>query len=316
MTGNIRDVAIANLDHTRNSNRNLLEKALQMRCEGYLAQAKTALLTRTIFEVNRGKREISSINRSLRAEKEIIEQQKQELEEVNRLLEESNADLEAYAYTISHDLKNPIHATLGLCGLLQSESAGLGEQQKHFIELIESSIGSMAGQIDGLLQLSYSSGGTLRHEEVNLSRLATEVIDELRVADPQRVVEVIIQPGLACAGDVHLLKSLLQNILSNAWKYTRNNPEARIIFSQHSTKSGKSVYRIEDNGVGFNMEKASRLFQPFQRQHKKEEFEGTGIGLATVKRIILRHHGQVWAESTPGKGTSLYFSLPRVVEKR
>ena len=314
MSKDIREAVINNLSHTQNTNRNLLEKALQMRCEGYLAQAKTTLLTRTIFEVNRGKKEVRNINNSLMAEQEIIRKQKQELEEVNQLLEEANTDLEAYAYTISHDLKNPIHATLGFCELLKMEADNLSDTARKYIDLISSSVGSMAEQIDGLLQLSHTSGGELTYQQVNLSQLANDVINELKIANSDRQIEIEIEPELFCTGDIHLLKSLLQNLLSNAWKYTQGVSPAKVRFSRFMDKDDKTVFKIEDNGVGFDMSGADRLFQPFQRQHKKEEFEGTGIGLATVKRIILRHHGQVWAESEVGQGTSIFFSLPHSLQ--
>lgn len=310
MENDIRQASIANLSHTQNSNRSLLEKALKMRCEAYLAQAKTTLLTQTIFEVNRGRKQEHDINLGLQAEKTIIKQQQLKLEHVNHMLEEANADLEAYAYTVSHDLKNPIHVILGYCELLESESSGFNETLKEYINIIKTSTQSVSDQIDGLLKLSHYSRSNIQFEMVDLSAVANEVVKELKLASHDQQVEVIIQPGMNCYGDKYLLKSLLQNLFSNAWKYSRGIKDAQIIFSQYSTKAGENTYTIKDRGVGFNASLADKLFQPFQRLHNDEKFEGMGIGLATVKRIILRHHGKVWAESEINKGTTVYFSLP------
>jgi light-regulated signal transduction histidine kinase (bacteriophytochrome) len=166
----------------------------------------------------------------------------------------------------------------------------------------------MGKLIDDMLMLSRVTRTKMKFEPVDLSRLAQIIINELRNEEPQRTVEVIIEPGLFIDGDASLLRIVLENLLHNAWKFTVKNPDARIEFKV-AEQEGKRLYLIHDNGVGFDMEYSGKLFGAFQRLHHEGEFPGTGIGLATVQRIIHRHGGRVWAEGKTGEGATFYFSF-------
>jgi signal transduction histidine kinase len=166
----------------------------------------------------------------------------------------------------------------------------------------------MSQLIDDLLRLSQVTRAPLRREAVDVSSLALELVEGLREADPARTLQVVVQPGLAARGDRTLLRAALQNLLGNAWKFTRQQPEARIEVGG-GVRDGLPVFWVRDNGAGFDMTFVGKLFAPFQRLHSRSEFEGTGIGLATVARIVRRHGGRVWAEGAPGAGASFYFTL-------
>jgi len=162
--------------------------------------------------------------------------------------------------------------------------------------------------IDDLLQLSRIGQNELNWQKVNLSSIAYDIIEELKEKEPKRKIDVIIEEGLTVNGDAHLLRIALENLLSNAWKFTKGRPDARIELKAIK-KEGKTIYVVQDNGAGFDMQYAQKLFKPFQRLHG-QEFEGTGVGLATVKRIINRHGGEIWAEGEVAKGAVFYFTLP------
>jgi light-regulated signal transduction histidine kinase (bacteriophytochrome) len=168
----------------------------------------------------------------------------------------------------------------------------------------------MGELIDDLLKLSRVTRQDLRGQNVNLSALATEIAAELRAREPGRVVDWSLAPQVLAAGDPHLLRIVMDNLLGNAWKYTSRTEHARIEFGIRPD-DGNAVYYVRDNGAGFDMQYADRLFGAFQRLHKVEDFPGNGIGLATVKRIVVRHGGRIWAESQPGQGATFYFTLAR-----
>jgi light-regulated signal transduction histidine kinase (bacteriophytochrome) len=168
----------------------------------------------------------------------------------------------------------------------------------------------MTDLVDSLLELSWVSRASLKIEKVDLSALAEKILVEYREKEPDRKIEAAVAPGLACRGDRRLLGAVLDNLLSNAWKFTKNCVPARIEFGTLQEGSAPA-YFVRDNGCGFDVpQDMARLFLPFQRFHSAEEYAGTGIGLATVNRIIVRHGGKVWLESAPGKGTTVYFTLP------
>lgn len=166
----------------------------------------------------------------------------------------------------------------------------------------------MAGLIDDMLNLSRITRSEMRYEHVDLSGIAQAVVQELRQRQPERRVEFVVEEGMVAQGDAHLMRAALENLLGNAWKFTTKHPHPVIEFGALK-KNGKSAYYVRDNGVGFDMAYADKLFGAFQRLHKKDEFEGTGIGLATVQRIIRRHGGTVWAEGEVEKGATFYFTL-------
>jgi light-regulated signal transduction histidine kinase (bacteriophytochrome) len=167
----------------------------------------------------------------------------------------------------------------------------------------------MGHLIDDILELSRVSRHAMRQERVDLSRLAAELMDEIREGDLLRSVEVSIAPGCTALGDPRLLRVLLQNLLENAWKYSARQTEARIDFGSERLDTGETAFFVRDNGVGFDMKYADRLFSPFQRLHDPKDYPGSGIGLATVARIAHRHGGRAWAESAPGQGATLRFTL-------
>ena len=222
-----------------------------------------------------------------------------------------NNELDAFAYTVSHDLKSPLRAIDGFMHLLQEQMAGrLTPDDANLVERVESSVARMNRLITDLLSLARVSQGHLQRMEVDLSDLAEGVIRQERHRDPAREVEVVIAPGLFANCDARLAHIVLENLLGNAWKYSRGQPQARIEFGQAPTAPGEPPqFYIRDNGAGFDMSRSNRLFKPFTRLHSPSEFEGTGIGLATVRRIIERHGGQIHANGAVGAGAAFWFSF-------
>jgi PAS domain S-box-containing protein len=222
-----------------------------------------------------------------------------------------NNELDAFAYTVSHDLKSPLRAIDGFMHLLQEQMAGrLTPDDVNLVERVETSVARMNGLITDLLSLARVSQGQLQRMEVNLSDLAEGVVRQERHRDPAREVEVVIAPGLFANCDARLAHIVLENLLGNAWKYTRHQARAQIEFGQAPMARGEPPrFYIRDNGAGFDMSRSGRLFKPFTRLHSPSEFEGTGIGLATVRRIIERHGGQIQADGAVGTGATFWFSF-------
>lgn len=224
-------------------------------------------------------------------------------------LESANKELEAFAYSVSHDLRAPLRSMDGFSQvLLNRYSDGLDERGTHYLNHIRDAAQEMGELIDALLQLSRVTRGEMRREQVDLSVLARSIEAGLRKTDVARDVRFIIADGLVTAADTQLLQAALENLLGNAWKYTRKTPRACIevgVTRPHTIP----VYFVRDNGAGFDMAYAGKLFTPFQRLHAAADFEGTGIGLATVQRIIGRHGGRVWAEGAVGQGAVFSFTL-------
>ena len=224
----------------------------------------------------------------------------------------ANKELESFAYSISHDLRAPLRGIDGFSHLLAEEyGERLDAQGKSYLERVRAAAQRMGTLIDDILELSRVSRHSMRRSQVDLSRLAHEILDELKQGAPAHALTVSIAEGCTAFGDPQLLRVMMQNLLENAWKYSGREAAPRIEFGRE-TQDGETVLFVRDNGVGFDMKYADRLFTPFQRLHKPEEFEGTGIGLATVARIVHRHGGRVWAESAAGKGTVLRFTLPNI----
>ena len=224
-------------------------------------------------------------------------------------LEAVNHELEAFSYSVSHDLRGPLRSISGFTQLVYDDYHDkLDDNGKRFLEYIRGGTQHMSELIEALLDLAQVTRTPLKRGPVDLSALAGTIVQNLRQREPQRNGAVKIEDGLTAEGDARLLQALLTNLLGNAWKFTRKTADARIEVGRWSGDDEEAFF-VRDNGAGFDAQRAHKLFTPFQRQHAQEEFEGTGIGLATVQRIVHRHGGRVWAESQPGEGAAFFFTL-------
>jgi PAS domain S-box-containing protein len=224
-------------------------------------------------------------------------------------LEAVNRELEAFAYTVSHDLRAPLRNISGFSSILSEDYADkLEADAREYINRIQGNCKRMEQLIDAILRLSRFSRIQIKYETVNLSEIASEIVDRLKHENPERNVEVSIMPGMVVEGDAILLHAVLENLLGNAWKFTSRKEQARIEFGVRTLNNEPTFY-IQDNGAGFDMAYAEKLFGAFQRLHRDEEFPGIGIGLATVQRIINRHGGSIWAQGAIDKGATFYFKL-------
>jgi two-component system sensor histidine kinase/response regulator len=234
---------------------------------------------------------------------------KDELQTVNAALETANKELESFSYSVSHDLRAPLRSIDGFSqALLEDYMDKLDDEGKDYLHRVRASTQRMAELIDDMLNLSRMTRSEMCLEQVNLSAIARTIAAELQRFEPHRRVQFVIAEEVVANGDSGLLKVALENLIGNAWKFTGKHLDARIEFGITS-HNGNSAYFVRDNGSGFDMAYAGKLFGAFQRLHDAREFPGTGIGLATVQRVIHRHGGQVWAESEVGKGATFYFTL-------
>jgi PAS domain S-box-containing protein len=230
-------------------------------------------------------------------------------------LETTNRELEAFAYSVSHDLRAPLRALDGFTSeLLDGYADRMDGTGLHYLERIKESVRKMGRLIDDLLELSHISRADIQIRKVDLTKMARQIAEALANETPSRSVEFIAQPDIVAEADQDLLRIAMENLLGNAWKFTSKNDSPRIAFGS-ATMSGEHVYFVQDNGAGFDMRYADKLFAPFQRLHGVQEFPGTGIGLSIVKRIISRHEGRIWAVAEPGKGATFYFTLGRSITK-
>ncbi len=224
-------------------------------------------------------------------------------------LQAANKELEAFAYSIAHDLRTPLRSINGFSQLLKEDYYDdLDDQAKNYLCRIRAATERMGELIDNLLQLMRLTRAEMKHREVDLSKIARHVAAKLHANDPHRSVAWTITPDLITQGDQHLLRVVMENLLSNAWKFTATVPMAQIGFGV-TQQDGQTVFFVRDNGVGFDMNYAGKLFGVFQRMHNLRDYEGTGMGLAIVQRIIQRHGGKIWAESTIGSGATFFFTL-------
>ncbi len=233
-----------------------------------------------------------------------------QLQIANESLARANRELEAFTASVSHDLRSPLTTIAGQAGLLELALGPTAtDDQKRRLLRIQTSVRQMSELIDALLVLSRISRHTLRRELVDVTAVVESVVADLRQKHPERNVEVTIQPRMTVHGDRRLISDLITNIISNAWKFTSKLAKARIEVGQEVEGMMSTLY-VRDNGAGFDMQYAPKLFKPFQRLHSPTDFEGSGVGLATVARIVDRHGGRIWAEAKPNEGAAFYFTLP------
>jgi len=226
-----------------------------------------------------------------------------------RRVAEVSKELESFSYAISHDLRTPLRAIDGFSRTLQAAYGGdLDDQGRRYLERIRAGTQRMAELIDGLVGLSRITRATLKRERIDLGTLARRVLSGLVASEPERKVEQAVANDLVAQGDARLVVALLESLLGNAWKFSAKQPQARIEVTSEP-RDGDLVFLVRDNGVGFAMDYAKKLFEPFQRLHSPSEFPGTGIGLASAHRIVTRHGGRIWAQAAPGQGATFYFTL-------
>jgi two-component system sensor histidine kinase/response regulator len=267
----------------------------------------------TKYTINSEKKQIldlllSVYEAAVQRNDELIQAQIQ-LKSSNENLLSANQELEAFARTVSHDLRSPLGNITGLSELmLMNHSEQLDEDGIDLIKIIQSSSHQMIQLVDDLLRFSQSGHAELEHVSVNLSEIVHNIILKLKQNNPTRIVHEFIQPDLHIRGDNALMTVALENLIGNAWKYSSKQKEASIRFGMIKEKDEK-IYYVQDNGAGFDMAKAKQMFNPFQRLHSAQEFPGTGVGLATVRRIIERHGGRIWAEGSAGIGATFYFTF-------
>jgi signal transduction histidine kinase len=227
--------------------------------------------------------------------------------EIEARLREANKELEIFNYSIAHDLQSPLRGIDGFSAILiEDHTANLGPEGLECLNRIRAGVERMRQLIDDLLRLARIARSDYCPQKVDLTEITKRILAELQVASQNRAVEVVVQNGVTVQGDGSLLRIMLENLLGNAWKFSSKVSASRIEFGSFIDKE-KQVCYVRDNGAGFDMQYASRLFGVFKRLHSAEEFEGTGVGLAIVERIINRHGGRIWAESTPGKGATFFF---------
>jgi light-regulated signal transduction histidine kinase (bacteriophytochrome) len=256
----------------------------------------------------------SDVTERMRAEEEVRRlnaELEQRVRERTAELEAANKELEAFSYSVSHDLRAPLRGIDGWSlALEQDYGAQLDARAQQYLDRVRSETRRMGTLIDDLLQLSRFTRADMRRRPVDLTSIAENIAARLREAYPARRIEFVIDPGMSVSGDAGLLEAALTNLLGNAVKFTGPRPVSRIHFGR-GEQEGAPVFFVRDNGVGFDMAYSGMMFGAFQRFHKSSEFSGTGIGLATVQRIIHRHGGRVWAEAAVDRGATFYFTIGR-----
>jgi two-component system NtrC family sensor kinase len=240
-----------------------------------------------------------------------LEEAVQDLKASEAALRQSNKELEAFSYSVAHDLRSPLNSIDGFSHLLQKSVSGdTAERSRHYLSRIRAGVRQMGELTDGLLSLAQVSRTSLKVETVDLAAMAEQVLNTCRERDAGRNVKIHVESDLIAVGDPALLRQVMENLLANAWKFTTHTAAPEIWFGKLQSGSETAIYFIRDNGAGFDMAYSDKLFGTFQRLHSPGEFAGTGIGLATSHRIISRHAGCIWAEGVVGQGATFFFTLP------
>jgi signal transduction histidine kinase len=267
-------------------------------------------ITRDRYALAERSTEIAALNTELQSLNADLEDR---VEQRTRELAVSNQELEAFSYSVSHDLRAPLRTIDGFSlALMEDFSDKLTEEGRDYIARVRNGVQRMGTLIDALLQLSRVTRSEVQRERIDLSQLAMLVFNEIQAGSPERDALFLAQPGVLAQADPRLVRIALENLIGNAYKFTSRTEGAKIEFGSmpgRDLHEGQTVYFIRDNGAGFDMQYVDRLFTAFQRLHGDRDFKGSGIGLATVSRIIRRHHGNIWAESDPGHGATFYFTL-------
>lgn len=293
---------------TRSTNGNVTKDGTAISCEWY----NTPLVDESGVVIGVASL-VADVTERVNTETE-LETHREHLEELvaqrTTELTSINQELESFSYSVSHDLRSPLRHIDGFTQILKEDHAGqLNEEGRKQLNRILKSTRRMGQLIDDLLTLSRVSRGTVEREPLHLSSMAQEIIDKLQYYDADRDVAINIQKDILFTADYRLTHVLLENLIGNAWKYTSKTSHAQITFETTTDEKSETVFCLRDNGAGFDMSHAEKIFTAFKRLHSDQDFEGSGIGLATVQRIINRHSGRVWVEATVGKGAAFYFTL-------
>ncbi len=277
--------------------------------EGFLLFCeKTWLAEDEIFqEISKINNQLANMTRALNKKNTVLEKTQEAL----KLQARERAAVDTFTYSVSHDLQAPLRRIEGFSEALLEECPDeLSDQARDYLNRIVTQVGSMKNLTDALLQLSRVVSREIDRETVDLSALARAKLENLQYEEPERRLKLVVAPGLIAEGDLELLNLMLSKLLDNAWKFTSGVEEARIEFGR-TRQDGRTIYHLKDNGVGFDMNHAEKLFTPFQKLHSEEDYPGIGIGLNLVYRIISRHGGEIWAEGEVDKGATFYFTLGR-----